>query len=311
MQYGALGLRISSPIDLPLGPLPPAPPEEHVLVGARPDLGRLPWQGSDVIARVGDERSGYEIRRTNPGVYLARFKAGVLSVDSTLRQIEVSEDSPTLAHIAVNLGLSIYLMTLGHCVLHAAAFAWNGIAHAIVGCSGAGKSTLSALLSWAGAEIVSDDTLRVDHTGAETLCWGSSRRLRLRPSASTLAELMGASGVRLSIDGRTVIECPHTNKLHHPLASIWFVHSDPSITEARLVPLSPSETLRRGIEGIRIRGLQDRALMQHQLHKVAELGRALPAFEARVPWGPPFRREWGEQLLDETSGLSPSGRGER
>lgn len=303
LRYSALGVTLTSELALPLPMREPPNAADAVLVDRGLRWSELDWSQAAAVARIGDQNSGYEIRRATPSVYLARLAGGgALGVDSKLGQIALSNDSPALVHVAVNLGLAIYLVARGECVLHAAAFTWEGRAHALVGGSRAGKSTLAAIVCWAGALAISDDTLRVRSSLEKSaVCYGGTVSLRLRPSASELAGLAANGAARVSVDGRTVIDLPWSTRAQEPLASIWFAHSDPNLVEPALVRLSGSETFQRLIDGIRIRGLADRSLMERQLSALAILAQQVPAFEAHVPHGPPFEKWWGELLLSRLS----------
>lgn len=303
IQYSALGVTLKSALALPLPWREGRAGHEAVFldgVSIPPDLD---WNHATPVARIGNQDSGYEIRRAGDSSYVARFgRTGALRIHVGLGRIEILENSAALRHIAVNLGLAMYLVARGECVLHAAAFSWQGHAHALIGRSRTGKSTLNAILCWSGALAVSDDTLRARLSPDESLCFGGTVSMRLRPSASELAVLTGTIPT-VSLDGRTVLTLPTSTRAQEPLASIWFANYDSSVTEPELVPLSRSQTFQRLIDGIRIRGLIDPSLMQRQLSALATLGERLPAFEARVPCGPPFKKMWGERLLAQLSSV--------
>lgn len=303
LYYRALGCTIHSELPLPLRAHEHPPPgHETVVVKRHWGAGDLGWKEGHPVARIGDEKAGYEIRRSGASLYYARLSGHrFLTVDGNSREIHISNPSTALAHVAVNLGLALYLVARGNCVLHAAAFRWQNRAHAIVGPSRAGKSTLSTIVCWAGARPITDDTLRVVRGADSVICFGATESIRLRPSATELAELLNQPPSRPTEDGRTLLDLGSSNGAPEALASIWFAHPDPRVLEPDLVAMRPAQTFQRLVEGIRIRGLCERGLMGEQLRNLAWLAQEVPAYEARVPWGPPFKKTWGEALLAKLS----------
>lgn len=296
-RYVALGLNIDSEIDLPLPRGARDDVESRVAIRVAPPSRSCVEACSELVANVQAPGGGYDVWRVDGSYVLRLGHKGTIVIEPERACLTLDERSTVLAHVAAHLGLALYLVARGECVLHAASFVWRGRAHAIVGGSGSGKSTLAGILFAAGASVISDDTLRVNTT-EPIRCSGGTRALRLRPSASALADLAGSGSHETSVDGRKLLDVPASVGAPSALKSLWFVHAQRERTEPELAPLSRAEALRRLVDGVRVRGLRDGALMQAQLTHLGRLARSLPAFEARLPWGPPFRREWGTSLLD-------------
>jgi len=260
------------------------------------------FAGSELVARLGSGADGYEIRRSS-GVLLAQFGDHTrLAIDVAAGVLHASGDPAALPYVIPNAGLSLYLVARKHLMLHASAVEHGGRAHALLGPSHSGKTTLAALLCAAGATLFSDDTLRV-RVAPPVVVWGGTRSLRLRPSAVELAHALPGAARGLSRDGREVLVVPAPKASELGLASLWFPRPAREVTRPELVPVVPSAALERLLACTRLRGLTDRALLAEQFRDLGELARSVPAFEARVPWGPPFDARWGEALLQSVDAM--------
>ena len=189
--------------------------------------------------------------------------------------------------------LSVALILLGRLVLHASAVAVGDHALAFVGRSGMGKSTLATLLCAGGAQLISDDVLRID--GGR--CFVGATETRLRPSASAAADARGVQGIRDTVDGRLAIELGTPQRDTFPVAGIVVpnINRDgQSVTAERIPPLEATLVLSRFP---RVLGWRDADSARRQFELLSELAATVPVWRGRIPWGPPFRPDLPAQLL--------------
>lgn len=297
-HYDLLGLSVRSEIRLAADEVSAPLTRELCEVELAVPSDTSGFAQAELIARLGSDGEGYEVRRSN-GLLLARFLDGavLLAVDIERGKLRASGDPEALAYVIPNAGLALYLIARGSSVLHASAVEWRGRAHAVLGGTQAGKTTVAALLCGAGAALVTDDTLRVHVENSSVTCWGGTRSLRLRPSSSEVARCLPEAPSAPSGDGRVVLRVPCAKLAQWTLDSLWFPRADAAVKRPELVALPRSTALERLLEATRLRGLSEPTLLAQQFRVLAELARSLPAFEARLPWGPPFECGWGEVLL--------------
>ena len=101
----------------------------------------------------------------------------------------------------IAVGLTVYagnvlatvLELRGECILHASCVHVGGSTVAVVGDSGMGKSTVAALFCAEGAQLVSDDALRIDCADGNPICYRGTGQIRLRPAAARYAGSRGTS----------------------------------------------------------------------------------------------------------------------
>lgn len=111
----------------------------------------------------------------------------------------------------LNFALGASLTLRGEEPLHATVVALSGQAIGLLGTSGAGKSTLAAWLVGEGAELVTDDMLRIDFDGDRALAHPGPHRLklfdeparRLLPGAATRGHFSPLSG-KVLVEPRAV-----------------------------------------------------------------------------------------------------------
>lgn len=125
-----------------------------------------------------------------------------VTVNSGLDQVRWAtrnDDRFGVSTLVASTGLAFLLGLMGRATLHASAVRLRGRVVAFVGASGAGKTTLAQLLCERGAELVTDDALRIDRMGDALSCFSGTSSLRLR----------GGTGedpsVGRSDDGRTLM----------------------------------------------------------------------------------------------------------
>ena len=88
-------------------------------------------------------------------------------------------DDTSFEAALLNFAISISLTLQGEEPLHATVIELSGQAIGLLGASGAGKSTLAAALIAEGADLVTDDMLRLTFAGNEALAHRGPYRLKL------------------------------------------------------------------------------------------------------------------------------------
>lgn len=131
------------------------------------------------VSCVTDE--GVQLHYEGTGSFLIRAGREIL-VDPAPRIEE-----PVLRLFILGAALGVVLHQRGRLVLHASAVAVGGKAVALLAPSGGGKSTLAAALHRRGHDIVADDVLAVDASGATTapVVFPGFPQVKLWPEAVT------------------------------------------------------------------------------------------------------------------------------
>lgn len=120
----------------------------------------------------------------------------------------------------LNFALGTSLTLRGEEPLHATVVELSGQAIALLGASGAGKSTLAAYLVADGADLVTDDMLRIAFTGDRALAYPGPHRLklfdeparRLLPGAAVQGHFSALSG-KVLIEPRATPAAPEPRRL--------------------------------------------------------------------------------------------------
>jgi hypothetical protein len=309
-RYLAHGLVIDSDIPLPFAPAR-ASGAADVAIRRGPDglIGPEPPEANQLAAFEDEQRrTRYTISRDGQRIVLRYPGICVFTGDAQLRRIcvtlEAGADAGLLTVLASGAVLAVHLMLAGELVLHASAVRVGDHAIAFVGASGMGKSTLATLYGQAGYELIADDVLRV---GPAATAYPGGMETRLRQGASDLAR--GATGsVRKTADGRLALRLPSYTGMPLPLAGCILPYPSRSHDEAETRVLGPSQALRRLLGFPRIVGWTDPAWHATHFSGLADLVAHVPVIEAVVPWGPPFRADLSERLLDRLEPALSKGR---
>ncbi len=195
--------------------------------------------------------------------------------------------------------LAFVLAAEGRLTLHASAIVLEGRALAIAGPSGWGKSTIAAIMCGAGADLLTDDALRVDVVESEVTCYPGTRTIRLRQSAGAVSDNVTGAAVGQTADGRAGLVPPRMARRDAPLAAVLLpcpVHGARDVLVDRL---GGTESVRELLPQARFGWsfLTDGGARLFEL--TAELASAVPVYRAVIPWGPPFAPRLAEQLFDE------------
>jgi hypothetical protein len=303
------GLRIRSEIPLPARPAIEAGacPDLEIVYG--PTTGRLtePPPGRVLAYYKHSPNEWYSFNQSPEGTFVLRF-ADICDfvVDASLRRAEVRqgiEAKRALVPVFAAGALPAFVLVMsGQPVLHASAVDIGGQVLAVVGRSGMGKSTMATLLCQAGAGLVTDDVLRLTPAPAPR-CYVGPDELRLRSGASTLArEFESPPDSRETEDGRSALRAPLSPSELLPLAAIVIPFPDRNATMPEVRRLDPTQSCLALLACPRLLGWQSPEEHAGQFRLMAEVSKAVPIYEARVPWGPPFLPNVAAELI-ETLGL--------
>ncbi len=266
----------------------------HSVAGATPDLVVSPSQTAIVpsvpadgtlLARDDDERRGYAVTSRGDS-HLIRFYgscdfeyvAGLRSL-AARRAPGVPEELSSI-FLAANV-LSCVLTLQGRYVVHASAVAIGDHAVAFVGPPHAGKSTVAAALCALGADLVTDDALRVELDAPYPLCHGGAAELRLRPEAARVARQSSGCTSRETADGRLALRPARYRRGPLPLSALVIPVLSSSALRVDLSVLSPREALIRLQP--RVECWIDQAIRERQFRQAADLVRRVRCFQALLP----------------------------
>ncbi|CAN5867631.1 hypothetical protein BH11PSE3_BH11PSE3_08070 [soil metagenome] len=109
----------------------------------------------------------------------------------------------------LNFVMSAALTLRGEEPLHATVLDFEGRVFGLLGSSGAGKSTLAAALVGRGADLITDDMLRLDFVDGQALAHYGPHRLKLldEPARRLLPEAM-AAGHFNALNGKIMVQPP-------------------------------------------------------------------------------------------------------
>lgn len=127
----------------------------------------------------------------------------------------------------LNFALGAALTLQGEEPLHATVVDIAGRAVGLLGTSGAGKSTLAAFLIGQGADLVTDDMLRITFAGDQALAHPGPYRLKLfAEAARRLLPAAAEHGHFSAMSGKMLIEPRRADRLDlapRPLAGLFFL----------------------------------------------------------------------------------------
>jgi hypothetical protein len=220
-------------------------------------------------------------------------------IDSGLTHVELrpaSEEMRALSYVLFSGNVMATLLTIaGECVLHASGIESNGRVMAFIGHSGAGKSTLAALLCSEGATLIADDVLRLVPTTVGFECFSGSHEIRLRAGASSLASLLPGT-IKEEIDGRTGVALEEKDA-RRPVHVLMFPKPSRTVAALELTQLAHAEALMALTRYPRTLGWVAHDVIKQSFRWNVRLAREVPAYDAVVPWGPPFDPEVARTML--------------
>jgi hypothetical protein len=190
----------------------------------------------------------------------------------------------------LNFVLGASLMLGGEEPLHATVVQLGSRAVGLLGESGAGKSTLAAYLIGQGAELVTDDMLRVTFAGDQTFAHPGPCRLKLFDEAARrfLADAVGAGSFN-SVSGKIMVR-PHAaaapSHRQVPLAGLFLLEEPlpgapaDAVSMRRLAGVELARTLIASTMNSRY---HTPARLSNQFRFADRLARALPVFAVAYP----------------------------
>ncbi|MFN4014193.1 MAG: HPr kinase/phosphorylase [Reyranella sp.] len=189
----------------------------------------------------------------------------------------------------LNFVLSASLTLRGEETLHATVLEMDGRAVGLLGQSGAGKSTLAAYLISRGADLITDDMLRVSFAGDTILAHPGPYRLKLldQPAIGFLPDAV-ADGHFNALSGKIMVRPrrePRRQSAPSRLAALFHL-GDPdddtitAVSSTRLAGLELARTLMSSAMDTRYTGSRR---MEHQMRFVARVADLLPIHALRYP----------------------------
>jgi hypothetical protein len=263
--------------------IPEATPAGRVLALRDPDVG-----GCTIV----ETASGYTIRFSGECDF--RISSDRRSV---LVDVAPDFDREFVPIVLTGNVLASILGLQGECVLHASALRADGWTLAIVGASGMGKSTLAAVFCAAGAQLVSDDLLRIDSNGGRPHCYSGTTQIRLRPKAAELADPFPPAVRGMTADGRIGVIPQQAEGSSFDLDAVLVPRPSRRARQLRVRRLPKKDALVLLLRYPRILGWQEAEPIRRHFEICAEIAESVPVFEATIPWGPPFAPDLSNALV--------------
>jgi hypothetical protein len=282
MRYTVYGLTVESAF--PLATLPLATKDDRADVRiehASPGT----FAGFDASA---SDATWYRHKRlADGGVYLAipDILQAIIGADGHVARCAPAPggDLRSFEANVLNFVLTVALTLQGEEPLHATVVRLDGRALGFLGDSGAGKSTLAAFLLAKGAELVTDDMLRIVYDADEAKGYRGPPRLklfgeqarRLLPAAARDAAFNPMSG-KLLVDAAS----PCDDRL--PLAALFWLDEAPveAVTVRRV---QGAETLKILLAATLHRDHRPPERIGRQLCALERLAKSVPLFALAYP----------------------------
>ena len=190
----------------------------------------------------------------------------------------------------LNFVLSASLTVQGEETLHSTVVDIDGRAVGLLGTSGAGKSTLAAFLISRGADLVTDDMLRVRFADGAMLAYPGPYRLKLldEPGKGFLPEAV-AAGYFNSLSGKVMVQPRTTIPTHRrtiPLAALFHLgepDGQAAVGEVSCVRLNGLELVRVVISSTMDTRYALSSRLARQIEFAARVARTVPVYRLRYP----------------------------
>jgi hypothetical protein len=257
--------------------------------------------------RVIDGVPTYRFARYGDLVIASFFSLADFEIDLARGQV-VSHPrpgvDPGIMPILLTGTIAAYVLSIsGNLVLHASAVEVYGGALAFIGYSGQGKTTLAALFCAAGYPLVTDDVLPVvvDDLGGVS-CVPGGILLRVRPKAeAVISHFSGDVPKRATADGRHGVSPPLTELARLPLRAAVVPQPDREHQDCDSRRLGLVEAVMTLTRFQRIEGWKSAHELRAQFTLISRVVASVPVLTVRVPWGPPFRPDLVEEVLEALS----------
>jgi hypothetical protein len=189
----------------------------------------------------------------------------------------------------LNFIVSASLTLQGEETLHATVLETDGRAVGLLGQSGAGKSTLAAYLISHGADLITDDMLRVAFAGNAMLAYPGPYRLKLldEPGTRFLPDAV-ADGHFNALSGKIMVR-PRKEvrppRQPSPLAALFHIGSpdDDTVTEISSSRLNGLELARTLLSSAMDTRYARTSRMERQIRFAARVADLLPVYALRYP----------------------------
>jgi hypothetical protein len=268
--------------------IPADPPPGRLLALRDPDVG-----GCTIV----ETPAGHTIRFTDECDF--RISADQRSIVVDVAPEFKRELAPVILTgnvLAAVLGLQ------GECVLHASGVRSDDLTLAILGGAGLGKSTLAALLCARGAELISDDLLRVAANGDRPYCYTGTTQIRLRPKAAQLAASFSPTAREPTTDGRMGVRPAQAPGPTFELDAVLIPKPSRRARNLRVRRLPEKEALVEVLSYPRVLGWHESGPIRRHFKVCAEIAAHVPVFDALIPWGPPFAPDLVDALIGKLHG---------
>lgn len=301
--YEFYGLRVRSDIVLPApisqNLLPPYDIEVQFSQGE--SVPTHPPAGGLLAKLDHGDKPLYTLTDTGDGYILSFPQTCEFWISYNLRQVDVrlfpGVHPDTAGILLINSVPSCILTLKGKQILHASAVEMGGRALAFLGSSGMGKSTLAALLCAMGAQLITDDLLRLQPNGKAFHCFPGTGEIRLRKGDQTLAEKFSETLREDSPDGHRITLKLYSSQSMPPLSAMVIPRPSPHCKALRLERLPPSRAIPYLMAYSKVQELQQREYIQRRLYSSAQIASTVPIFEAELPWGIPSLQEIAPSLI--------------
>ena len=199
-------------------------------------------------------------------------------------------DERALEANLLNFVVGIALTLQGEEPLHATVVDLDGYGVGLLGLSGAGKSTLAACLIGQGAELLTDDMLRLVFVGGKALIHPGPYRLKLfdepaqrfMPDARKRGAFNGLSGKYMMEPGETL----KSPRRPHPLSALFWLGDpelEPAPTEVSLKKLGGAPLARNLIASSMNSRYHQPARLVRQFRFVEQIAQSLPVYTLSYP----------------------------
>ena len=192
------------------------------------------------------------------------------------------EEDDAVGHMVSGNVLAFLLQLREVALLHASVVVTPAGTLAFAGHSGAGKSTLAALFCESGAQLLTDDVVRLDVTGDKVTAYPGGTALRLRPAAEVVGARMSGSERFRAQDGRLGVR-PALVTTPQELDHVLLPFIRPEVQTLALRRLPPREALVALLSVPRWFGWRIPAPTRAQFRAVSALSERVPVSELRLP----------------------------
>lgn len=282
-RYLIHGMTVESEIELPAMPSTGQPDVEVFLGAGPPRREDSDWR----LLAQRDEPHRFRVLQNSDEV-LVNLGGVQFLIDAASMRILVFEIGSVprelTSLLVVGVGLIVLLTIRGGLVLHASAACAGRGAVAVLGRPGAGKSTLVSSLVAGNWELLADDALHVAPAAPGWIAHVGAVEVRLRPHADATARMVEARNRHTSFDGRFAVRPTRVcTAPSAPLVKLVFPRFVDSHSSLSVVRIREQEAAIRVLRNLRVGSWCAPELLQAQTMKIAELARAVPAWEVRLP----------------------------